>query len=357
MDSFLIMHTESSYGWGGQEIRIFEELVGMPKLGFRTCLAAPATSKIHERAHGAGIPVLTVPFSAQFHPPSFYRLLRQMKKLRPDVVNTHSSKDGWIAGLAARLAGVPLIVRTRHLSSRIKRAWAFKHLPHKTVTTGKRIQCDLIDLGVDPRRIVSIPTGIDPERFRFSDSARERVRSQFGIQPHECLVGNICVLRKWKGLDFFLDVSKAAPDGFRFMAVGDGPQWPYLMDRLRAENLASKVVFTGYQTEPADFYSAFDVFFLTSSDSEGVPQSVLQAMSCRRPVVATSIGSIPELFEEGLMGRCIEYGDREMALKALSDLRLDGAERKRMGDVNRGLVLKNHTLDGMLEQMAIVYTG
>jgi len=356
MDNSFIMHTESSCGWGGQEIRVYEELVGMPGLGFRTCLAAPEVSQIYQRALKAGVPVLAVPFSAQFHPPSFYQLVRSMRKLKPFVVNTHSSNYSWIAGLAARAAGIPLIVRTRHLSTRIKRAWAFKHLPHKAVTTGEKIRRDLISLGVDSSRVVSIPTGIDPERFRPNPSARERIRSQFGIKPEECLVGNICVLRKWKGLDFFFDVSKEAPDGFRFMAVGDGPQWPFLLERIKTENLAPKVILTGYQTEPSDFYNAFDIFFLTSSDSEGVPQSLLQAMSCGRAVVATSAGSVPELFEEGLMGLCIEYGDQEAALKALNKLWLDEAGRKRMGSVNRDLVLANHTLDGMLRQMARVYT-
>jgi glycosyltransferase involved in cell wall biosynthesis len=356
MDDFLIMHTESSRGWGGQEIRVFEELLGMAGLGFRTCLAAPEAGQIYQRSLKASIPVLAVPFSGQFHPPSFYRLVRSMRKLKPRVVNTHSSKDSWIAGLAARVAGVPLIVRTRHLSTRIKRPWAFKHLPHKLVTTGEKIRRDLIGLGVDSGRVVSIPTGIDPERFRMDPSARERVRSQFGIKPDECLVGNICVLRKWKGLDFFFDVCKAAPDGFRFMAVGDGPQWPFLSERIRAENLSPKVIMTGYQTEPNDFHSAFDIFFLTSFDSEGVPQSLLQAMSCERAVVATSAGSVPELFEEGLLGRCVQYGDLEAALSALNQLRMDEAGRKSMGSINRELVLANHGLDSMLRQMALVYT-
>ena len=94
--SGLILHTEASRGWGGQEIRTLEELRHMPRFGFDTALAAPAASRIYHAARQEGIAAYAVGFSSKGDLGSFVRLLQLIARLKPTVVNTHSSTDSWI---------------------------------------------------------------------------------------------------------------------------------------------------------------------------------------------------------------------------------------------------------------------
>jgi len=102
-DAPLIIHTECSYAWGGQEIRILEEMRGMRRYGFSTALLSPRRSQIFRRAQKEGLIVYPVSFSSKVSPVSWNSLFRLIRRLRPVVVNTHSSNDSWMAGVVARI--------------------------------------------------------------------------------------------------------------------------------------------------------------------------------------------------------------------------------------------------------------
>ena len=129
-----IAHTEYSLGWGGQEIRIFTEMQALRARGHRLLLCAPARSRIYQQAQTDGFPVLEVFDRRNQLPRSVWRMATWFRRERVAVVNMHSSGDGWAGGLAARLASVPLILRSRHIevdypNPRLSRI-AFHHLPH-----------------------------------------------------------------------------------------------------------------------------------------------------------------------------------------------------------------------------------
>ena len=115
IDSPLILHTEWSRDWGGQEIRTLTELREMRKLGFRCCLMVPEGSELARRGREEGFTVWPVEFTSKFHLASWKKIIQGIRKLRPAIVNTHSSEDTWMAGAVARLLRVPLVIRTRHV--------------------------------------------------------------------------------------------------------------------------------------------------------------------------------------------------------------------------------------------------
>src|SRR6185503_9711915 len=115
-----ILHTESSRGWGGQEIRILREAEGMRKRGHEVILAVNRGGALVPRAREAGFQVYELPFKKALSWKAIYALVKICKTDRIDLINTHSSLDAWIGGIAARLCKKK-IIRTRHLSTPIRK--------------------------------------------------------------------------------------------------------------------------------------------------------------------------------------------------------------------------------------------
>jgi len=282
-------------------------------------------------------------------------LFRLIAQLKPDVVNTHSSDDSWMAGFVARVLGVPLIIRTRHVSTPIGSAFSYKAFPHLILTTSRAIRESLIARGIRQERIVAVPTGIDSNRFRFSSSWRKEIRGKHGFTEEDIIVGNVCVLRSWKGLDFFIDTAAQMPPRFKFILVGDGPQRQRLQDKAKGMGLEGRVIFPGHQEEIEKYFSGLDLYFFTSYANEGVPQSLLQAQSVGLPMVVCRTPSVLETLQgvEDLIP--VEYGDVPSACAALEKaLEMTKIPEHRRKEKNEWIKSK-HSIEAMLGRVQELY--
>jgi Glycosyltransferase Family 4 len=167
MKPLSIIHTESSLGWGGQEIRILTESAGMIRRGHSVRLLCPREARIHDEAARFGVPVEALPIGRKNVKGliSMIRWMRQHPAAKEwDVINTHSSTDSWLVALANGILGRPApIVRTRHISAPVPRnrlsSWLYGRAAAKVVTTGEVLRRRLIeDNRVEPGRIESVPT-------------------------------------------------------------------------------------------------------------------------------------------------------------------------------------------------------
>jgi glycosyltransferase involved in cell wall biosynthesis len=328
----------------------------MRRYGYGTALIAPEHSLIFSRAQEEGVAVYAVRFRSKGHLPSWIRLFRLIVQLKPDVVNTHSSDDSWMAGFAARALGVPLIIRTRHVSTPIGSAFSYKAFPHRILTTSQAIRESLMGCGIHEERIVAVPTGIDSNRFRFSSSRRKEIREKHGYSEEDILVGNICVLRSWKGLDFFIDTAAQMPPRFKFILVGDGPQRQRLQEKAGGMGLEKRLLFPGHQEEIEKYFSALDIYFFTSYANEGVPQSLLQAQSVGLPMVVCRTPSVMETLKDAEDVISVEYGEVFSACAALERagevIRVPDDRRREKNEKVRS----THSLEAMLGKIRELYT-
>ena len=206
--SLRILHTEASLGWGGQEIRILTEAAGFLARGHEVTLACPRESRIHCEAARFGVPVVPVAI-ARKRLPGVVAARRVLSAFSPEVVNSHSSTDTWLAALARlTMRDAPSLVRTRHLSSPVPSnaptRWLYRSATDHIVTTGDALREQLVhENGVPPDRVTSIPTGIDSARFRPGD--RGAARAQLGLPASAVLVGIVATLRSWKGHRYLLE--------------------------------------------------------------------------------------------------------------------------------------------------------
>jgi len=306
-----IVHTEASCGWGGQEIRILTEARGLQAMGHRLTILANAGSPILAKARDMGLDATAMPLQKKG-----WRALRALRQWldaqRPDLVNTHSSIDAWMVALA-RLGRRPRlpIVRTRHISAPVSRTftsrWLYQQGADRVVTTGERLREDLLQrLGGDPAHFVSVPTGIDLDRFsRSGAQPRERARDALGIPPGHTVIGIAATLRSWKGhlvlLDAFDRVAADHPD-LALLIVGDGPMRDLIAERRTASPHAAAIHLAGHRDDVENALAAMDIFCLPSYANEGVPQAILQAMAMELPVVSTDVGAILEVVHDGETG-------------------------------------------------------
>lgn len=361
-DPLVILHSESSTGWGGQEIRVFTELRWLRGRGHDVSLLVPAGSVLGHRAEVAGIPVAWIAMPWALDPRAVVRIAGRLRQRRVQVLVTHSSVDAWTAGLAARLVGVP-VVRMRHLSvsvraNPISRA-VYTALCDRIVTTGEAIRTLLVQrLGVSPAKVVSIPTGVNPGEFDPARAAPLRLRRELGLDPQTSLLGMVAVLRSWKGHLVFLQalrrVRQGRPD-VRAVLVGDGPFRPVIQDAIRAHGLEGHVRLLGHREDVPDVLSGLDVVVSASTAAEGIPQALLQALAMCRPVVASDVGGVAEVIRPGETGWLVPAGDPEALAGAIVEALTDRPRARRMGTQGRKLVESEHSLEAMGEQVERLY--
>ena len=354
-----IVHTEWSDGFGGQEHRIVLECREMMRRGHEAAVVCRPEALLLARARDAGIPVLPVPIRSSADVAAVAGMVRIFKGRRATVVNTHSGRDSWVASIAAKIAGVPLLIRTRHISVPVRRGplnmvyrW-----PDGYITTAGMIRDHLIGKGIHADRVVSIPTGVDPGKFTPGIDG-SRIREEFGIPPGAFLVSMIGVLRSWKRHDLFLEAVRLLAGRnvpVRALVVGEGPRRDVITAEIREKGIPDVAKLTGFREDIPDILAASDAVVLPSDRFEGVPQVVLQALAQARPVVASPVGGIPEVVLDGKTGFLCPPGDARAYADAMERLAGDPDLRERLGKDGRQLVLSGHTVASMGDRTESFY--
>lgn len=357
-----IVHTESSCGWGGQEIRILTEARGMIGRGHTVTLLCPEQAPIFSAAAKQGIPVAALPIARKG-----WRgvvAMRRWLRAHPGVslINTHSSTDSWLAAVAcASLRKAPPIVRTRHVSSTVPdnrpTRWLYGTAARHVVTTGEALRHQLHrDNRLPLGHLTSVPTGID--LARFVPGNKEEARQSLGLPPAGLYLGIVGTLRSWKGHTYLLEaVTGLAADypDLRLLIVGDGPQRENLERRVADLGLGDKVKLVGQRDDVPVWLNAMDVFTLPSYGEEGVPQAIMQAMACGVPVVSTTVGAIGEAVVDGETGILVAPRDSAALAAALARLLADPELRCGMGAAGLERARQRFGSGVMLDKMEAVF--
>jgi glycosyltransferase involved in cell wall biosynthesis len=361
-DKLSILHTESSIGWGGQEIRILTEARGMLDRGHSVMLLTPPTAEMLPVARRFGIPVQAIDIERKRLGPMLEMrrwLARNGREY--DVINTHSSTDSWLAAIACTTLGnMPPLVRTRHVSTGINNKastrWLYQRATSHIVTTGEALRQQLHrDNGYPLDRMTSVRTGIDLERYRPLDKTAMRQKLRIANRP---TLGILATLRDWKGHQQLLEamglLRKDFPE-WQLAIIGDGPQRAALEARAEDLRLGDQVIFAGNQDNVPEWLSALDLFTLPSYGDEGVPQGIMQAMACGLAVVSTPVGAIGEAVQDGVTGIMTEPLNSAALAKTLATLMADSGLRQSMGAAGLEYARANFGIDIMLDRMLEVF--
>ena len=353
-----VLHTESSEGWGGQEIRIVEECIwfnaNVPSI---TCsiLAAEGGQFLSKRG-GVPVEINLGPISRK-NLTGLGFVFRYLKKHRPDVVITHSSTDSWLIAVATiGLGNSPKIVRVRHVSAAISPSWLTRWLYKRAayiVTTSDAIRthiCQTLEISSD--RVASIPTGLDLQK-RFlppTDSRKLEAREFLKLGPHRPIITMISTLRSWKGHIFALKALEIVKHA-TLLIVGDGPQEEALRQMVIDLDLQDRVLFLGYRPDPLPILFSTDIFIQPSYANEGWSQSLMQAMAVGLPVIASDIGGLNEMINDGVDGVLVPPKNYEKLAGSLVKVLSDGPLSRSLGLEARRSAERFFTIEVMGKKM------
>jgi glycosyltransferase involved in cell wall biosynthesis len=338
-------------------------MIALREQGVEVFLACTNHAQIKQKAVDNNIKVFTLPFRGNADFKTLFGIKKIIQENQIDVVNTHSGKDTWVGGLAAKLAGVKFI-RTRHLSNPIKssRSNFINELADYIFTTGESVRLDMINNNrIKPERIQSIPTGIDADIYDSNNYNRQACRELFQFKDDQIVIGIIAVLRQFKRHDRFLIMVRNVIDNnpeknIHFVMAGDGPQRESLTNMINDLGLQSHISMLGHVSNVPELLQALDVFVLTSDSGEGVPQSVMQALLMNTAVVSTSAGSTKDLHcNDNFI--LIDKDSQEDLNKACNQLINSQTLRDQYASNSRNYVLDNFSKVRMTEKIMKAYSS
>ena len=351
-----VLHTESSLGHGGQEIRTLAEVRWLRSHGWGALIACQPDSPLLGEAKASSIPAQAVRMRGATDVGALLRLRRLMRERAVSVVHTHSSVDSWLAGAAAKSLGLPL-VRTRHVSIPIGRRRALVYrLADRIITSGESVRSIVIASGIAPERVVSISAGVDGERFHAGVSGNP-VRDELGL-GRAPVVGLVANIRGSKGHNIFLEAARAvvaSEPAARLLIVGDGVGFEEVSRRVRDMGLDAHVRLTGFRRDIPEVMAALDVLVLPSIRSEAIPQVIPQALAVGTPVVASTVGGSPELIRDGENGRLVPPGDAKALADAVLALLGDPERARAMARAGQALIRERYSIDATMTRTSAVY--
>ena len=341
---------------GGTQRQLIELLKRIDRGRFRVhpvCFHddGPWTSRVAE----LGDPIAKFPISGFARPATGRQLLRFARWCRQnDIAVLHAWEiySNVFGLLGAALAGVPLRIGSRRGLGGpppVRRLQTLAcRTAHRMVANSRAAANQLIDQGIPQRRIDIIPNGIDLSMFPIRrDFSRART------------ITMVACLREGKRIDVLIAAAArfiARYPDIQFQIVGDGPCRERLVEQASATGVLPRMRFMGHRDDVPAILSASDLFVLPSQ-SEASPNVVLEAMAAALPVVASRVGGIPELVDDGVTGHLVPPGNPDAVATALLDLLEHAGRRAAFGRSGRARIERQYSFDRMVAQFETLYVS
>jgi glycosyltransferase involved in cell wall biosynthesis len=373
-----LLHIITRLDVGGSTENTVISATRMPSPEFACGLISGRTTEpmpgMEERIRAAGIPWANVP-SLQREPHlsadclAFWRLWREIRRFRPQIVHTHSSKAGLLGRAAARLAGVRHIVHTPHghvfhgyFSARRTRVfialerWAARFTDRiVTLTDAEAAQHLAVGIG-RLEQFVTIPSGIAMDGAGASAATAAALRKRVPAPVGAPVIGALSRLAPIKGLRHLVaampEILARSPQA-HLVIGGDGDERAELEAQAARLGLSSRVHFLGFVVDPASVIAALDVFVLPSIN-EAQGRVLVRAMALGKPIVATRVGGVPEILGNGTAGVLVPPADTRALAAAISGLLLDPARAARLAAAARRRA-PEYSVDAMLDALVKLY--
>ncbi len=323
-------------------------------------------------ADAQGINPIVVPqLGRSLHPlrdlVTLWKVYRLIRRLRPDVVHTHTAKAGFVGRVAAWLAGVPVIVHTFHghvfhgyFGPRKTRLFLLlERLTGRMADAIITLTDDLRDELADTYRIAPrekfrvVPLGLDLQHFAHSPRRSGAFRAEWGIPVDAPLVGIVGRMVPIKNHALFADaaaqVRETIPNA-RFVVIGDGETRSAVEVQIRRLGLEDVFTFAGWQRDLASAYSDMDALVI-SSNNEGTPVAVIEALAGGCPVVSTAVGGVPNLLDGGKLGALVPPGDADALAGAIIRTVSDPPDTRKA----QTTMLARYSIDRLVDDLAALY--
>jgi L-malate glycosyltransferase len=354
------LHIDTARSWRGGQNQVLVTVLGLRSLGHRTMLVAHPDGVLRERAK-EGLDLLPLAPRGELDLGAAWRLSRAIRRLNPDIIHAHDSHGVAMAATAlsmsTALAKPPLVAARRvdfHLRGNALSRWKYRQVDC-FICVSEAIRTILIADGVPAARTVTVNEGID--LGRVERAPRAPLHEELWLPHNAPIVGNVAALVPHKGQKQLVDaaalVVQRVPDA-RFVIAGEGELRDAIQRQIRDLGLEKHVLLLGFRPDILSLHKAFDIFVL-SSLTEGLGTSLLDAMACGKPIVATTAGGIPEVVDDGVTGLLVPPRDPRSLADALIALLEDEGLRNRLGAAGRRMAQQRFSAERMVQDTLRIY--
>jgi glycosyltransferase involved in cell wall biosynthesis len=368
----LVCHVASGDLWAGAESQLASLLQGLARESeFRLCAILFNEGRLADEARQCGVDVMVIPESTTGFWEAVRRASGYLGKKETRIIHSHGYKSNLLAKLVARRCHIPVVVRTQHgmpepfqgirglkqgvlqLADRAIARWGTDGV----IAVSEEMRVRLAS-SVGSGKVTTVPNGIDASAV-ISPWSSEESKERLGL-PRDCpTVGAAGRLEPIKRLDLFLrmaaQISEREPR-CRFVIAGTGSQESNLRALASSLGLAKKVLFLGHRSDVWDVMRALDIFVF-SSDHEGLPMVLLEALALGVPVVARAVGGIAEVIEDGKSGILVPSAEPSGLAQACLVLLADQRHREELASTGAERVASVYSVERTAASVARFYAG
>lgn len=356
MKPLRIVFSEAATSYGGQEQYIHKLMKGLRDRGHHLEAICQPHAVLTEKLREDGFKVHTLYTDG---PANFFKGVVKLRKVlrdgRFDVVNTNSRRDTILVGVAARLARVPLIVRSRHLAKKVGSLFSYTVVPHAVIACSEFVRSHLLERGVKPNQVRVVYPSVPVEHWPSGST----LRSELKLSDNDIVVVCVAVMRAQKGHETLLKavapLIKSQPN-IHLVLAGAGAMLETLQSSVQAQGLEKRVHFLGMRADIPNVLNGSDIFAL-ATEIEATGTVYVEAQAAGLPVVGTRVGGVPEMMIESETGFLVPPHDPQALHAAINRLVADAALRKTMGSAGRQFVARGDTfsLDAMVSGTESAY--
>ncbi|WP_373056151.1 glycosyltransferase [Zunongwangia sp. H14] len=365
MDRIKILHIIKSLGRGGAEVLLPEtlKLHHQEKFEFHYIYFLPWKDQMVQSIEEAGGIVTCIKASNNLSLLGKSKeVIHYCKENNIDIIHCHLPWSGFLGRIVSLRTTIPVIYTEHNIQERY-------HIATKILNKlSFNFQSMAIGVSEDSSRSVlenikpkipvnTVLNGVNTEYFRRNSDKSERIRKQHKIPEDACVIGNIAVFREQKAIPdwikAFKEINLKHPEVYGLL-VGAGPKEDEIKALVKEHKLEDKLILPGLQTDTAAYFSAIDIFMMSSA-FEGLPIALLEAMSMECCVVSTKAGGVVEVVRDGENGSLCEVGDYRCLAGKASALIEDPVKRKEYQVAARKRVVNNFSLKRMVDELEGIY--
>jgi len=346
--------------WRGGQRQALLLAKELKKKGYSLHFYVQKESPLHKKALEAGLPVHPIKIRSELDTTAIFKLAWAMRRKKCNLVHYHDAHSAAIGAAAAKLAKVPVRVLSRRVDFPLKKN-LLSRLKYgrdldAIISISEGVKKVLEESGIDPKIIKVIPSGIDFTPFREAKNS-DYLRRELYFAPDDFLVGIVAHLADHKGHKYLIqaaEILKKESPKIKIIIVGEGPLHMELKEQVEQIHVEDMVFFLGFREDIPQILASLDVFVL-SSYLEGMGTSILDAMACRLPVVATKVGGIPEVVIEGETGLLVPPKRPPSLAKAILTLYNNKEQAEKMGKKGYQLVHEKFSAESMADRIIDLY--
>lgn len=296
----------------------------------------------------------------------FGQLRRLIRQRQIDIVHAHEYKTDLLAWLLARVEPIaPMATVHGWTGNTPRERWLYYPADKRVlswfpalVAVSSEIRNELIRHGARIERVVTILNAIDHRRFRRVPERSAEIRRQLGLAPDDVVIGTVGRLERQKRFDLLIDAFarlRAERSNLRLLIVGDGSLRQPLEAQIADRGLEGTCQLLGHRTDIIDLHHAMDLF-VQSSDYEGTPNAVLEAMALETPIVATDVGGTAEVARHGVDALILQPGSGLLLAEVVRAALDDGDGARERATSARRRVETVLSFDARMDALETIYT-